>query len=248
MQLYNICRPGGIGDIVLSSAVTSQLTGNKVVYFSAFPEVAKQLEGVDISIDSKYWDCREPGIDIQPYYNVNYINKNVLEVICKDCAALPVGPMKLKPQEPINEKYVTIQKTTGWSSLKAYTRWDEVVKLLNRDFEVRYIENYSIQEAFKVIASSSLHISGDSFSQHVSTAYGIPTIVLFGSTDPSHFGHRQNINLRVKGCDPCYIEDTYTNGNKYTEKCKSSPCINRITPEEICLKANAVLETLIQKK
>lgn len=49
------------------------------------------------------------------------------------------------------------------------------------------VGSLSLQESLAVIASSSLHLSGDTGTAHAAAAYHIPTVTIFGRTEPDRF-------------------------------------------------------------
>jgi len=97
---------------------------------------------------------------------------------------------------------------------KNYPYWDQVVKLLKQKLpeieivqvgvkEEKVIEgvdsvahNYSQKDLLELAKTCNAWLSVDNFFQHFCTYYKIPNgIVLFGQSDPSHFGYPTNINL-----------------------------------------------------
>jgi ADP-heptose:LPS heptosyltransferase len=69
-------------------------------------------------------------------------------------------------------------------------------------------------------------ISVDSFPSHLATAVGVPAVVLFGPSNPSTFGHLQNINIRTSSCPPCADTPRRT-------LCKRSRCLEKISAEQV---------------
>jgi hypothetical protein len=68
----------------------------------------------------------------------------------------------------------------------------------------------------------------DSNFSHVTNAFNIPGVVLFGDSSPIHWGHDNNINLfKALVCSPCYYFLRYC-------KCPyDHECMNQITVEEV---------------
>jgi ADP-heptose:LPS heptosyltransferase len=50
-----------------------------------------------------------------------------------------------------------------------------------------WVGKLSLRESMAAIVKSAVHISGDTGNGHVAAAYGIPTISVFGPTDPARF-------------------------------------------------------------
>jgi hypothetical protein len=135
-------------------------------------------------------------------------------------------------------EYITLQRKTGWSSLKEYSRWDEVVGLVEAQTKLPVVELDEIQDweaCFEIVQNAKLHLGVDSVFNHVAGAYKVPAVILFGSTDPVGSGHATAINLHVPTCGKaCFIEDRYINGHRFTDKCPHGKCIDSIEPAQIC--------------
>ena len=77
----------------------------------------------------------------------------------------------------------------------------------------------SIRDSMAVVSKADCFVGVDSFFSHVATALKIPSVVLFGATPPSIFGHDQNTNLYAKtSCSPCY-EYLIDSVCPYSRKC-----------------------------
>jgi SAM-dependent methyltransferase len=134
--------------------------------------------------------------------------------------------------------YITLQRKAGWSSLKEYSRWDEVVRLVEAQTKLPVVELDAIRDwdvCFELVKNARLHLGIDSVYNHAAAAYKTPAVILFGSTDPIGSGHLNATNLRNALCGPtpCFIEDRYTNGHRFTDKCPHGNCIDSITPEAV---------------
>lgn len=91
---YNILRPGANGDLVMLSAVTTQL--QNCVLYTKCPEVGAKLDGVVEVRDSDDWEKRDRRYkDWAPNYPREGLQEHIIETLCK-AAGLPVGPMRLK--------------------------------------------------------------------------------------------------------------------------------------------------------
>lgn len=88
---------------------------------------------------------------------------------------------------------------------------------------------FSLLETAATIARSNLFISGDSGLAHLAIALGIPTVVLFGPTDPEKWGFsnsRHGIIRKNLGCSPCFIFG-------YHKLCRSIECMSEISTKEV---------------
>lgn len=111
----------------------------------------------------------------------------------------------MPPFEPIasGRPLVTIAVGTGHPK-KNYARWAEVASgLLEAGNEVVFlggpgesapevganslVGKLSLRETMAWIASSRLHVAADTGSGHIAAAYGVPSIAVFGWTDPKVF-------------------------------------------------------------
>lgn len=118
--------------------------------------------------------------------------------------------------------YVTLQATAGWSPYKNWPgeRWAAVVAALPH---IPFIQvgaaheadvagcarmTGSLQSAIALIANATLHVGVDSFGQHAAHLYGVPSVVLWGSTQITGTGYiGDNVNIsRTLHCQPCFRE------------------------------------------
>ena len=96
-----------------------------------------------------------------------------------------------------------------------------------------------LNKVIELIKTAKLVIASDSGLSHVAGALGVPTIVLFGFTDPikcKPLGDHIHIIRKDLPCSPCqYNQNTWVN-------CKDWKCIKEITPESIKDKALEILK------
>lgn len=148
--IINILRPGAIGDVLATSAITVQLAarhpGAEICYYTKYPQMAKLLAGVGAVFDSDQWDQRKPGIDLIPWgypsaegYPERPMRKHLTEYFC-DEAHLPPGPPQLKeelePFEIRSRRWITVQPNTGWSVYKEWSmeNWNEIITRIHQAF------------------------------------------------------------------------------------------------------------------
>ncbi|MGZ3607631.1 MAG: lipopolysaccharide heptosyltransferase II [Syntrophales bacterium] len=92
----------------------------------------------------------------------------------------------------------------------------------------------NLKEAIGVISRCSLFISNDSGLMHVAGALNIPTVAIFGSTNPvttSPVGERSVIICKGASCSPCLKETCPTDFR----------CMDMISVEEVCQTAKGLL-------
>lgn len=83
----------------------------------------------------------------------------------------------------------------GNKSAKEYPFWDQLIKLLEQDYEVKEVTKLPLDELATLLKSAKYVICCDSFLQHFCWDIGVRAIVLWGVGDPLIFGHPENINL-----------------------------------------------------
>ena len=75
-----------------------------------------------------------------------------------------------------------------------------------------------------LVHSARCTVSVDSGPVHLSGTFRTPCINLVGPTAPVIHGHRNNINLRVSSCPPCY-------GRQRAKLCIDNVCMKEIRPD-----------------
>ena len=90
------------------------------------------------------------------------------------------------------------------------------------------IVSESVSDYIRIIQVCNLMICNDSGSAHISAAYGIPTVVLFGPFEPSYckpIGKKGVYTISHNlACKPCMSRNCKTSGNE---------CLNGITVDEV---------------
>jgi heptosyltransferase-2 len=92
----------------------------------------------------------------------------------------------------------------------------------------------NLKEAIAAISRCSLFISNDSGLMHIAGALNIPTVAIFGSTNPvttSPVGDRSVVIYKGASCSPCLKETCPTDFR----------CMEMISVEEVCEVANRLL-------
>lgn len=101
----------------------------------------------------------------------------------------------------------------------------------------------SVREAFALIKYSDSFVGIESSLAHVTNAFDIPGVILFGDSGPGFWGHDNNINIFKKlRCSPCYFY-------LWNDPCPyNHECMNLITVEEVRSALVRQMETRKQKK
>ena len=93
----------------------------------------------------------------------------------------------------------------------------------------------NLKDAIAVISRCSLFISNDSGLMHIAGALNIPTVAIFGSTNPvttSPVGERSVVIYKGASCSPCLKETCLTDFR----------CMEMVSVEEVCETARDLLE------
>jgi len=94
----------------------------------------------------------------------------------------------------------------------------------------------SIRELMAIIKRLGLFITNDTGPMHISAALGVPTLAVFGSTDPVATGPVGGVSRVVRspvGCSPCL---------KRTCPQKSYICMEQVTPGQVYRAAKEMLD------
>lgn len=148
-QPINILRPGAIGDVLASGAVTAQLAaqnpGASLRYYTKVPEMANMLIGIDQVLDSDEWERREPGRDLwltgyplREGYPEHPMHKHLVAYFCEEAGVALARPQLREPEPyPIGrQSWVTIHPKAGWSVYKEwpFDNWNAVVTRLREAY------------------------------------------------------------------------------------------------------------------
>jgi heptosyltransferase-2 len=93
----------------------------------------------------------------------------------------------------------------------------------------------NLKEAIAAISRCNIFISNDSGLMHVAGALNIPTVAIFGSTNPvttSPVGERSLVIYKGASCSPCLKETCPTDFR----------CMEMISVEEVCETARGLLK------
>lgn len=112
-------------------------------------------------------------------------------------------------------------------------------ELLERENVVDCVNRTSIHESIALIHGASASIGVDTGMQHVADALGVPTVSIFGPTNPRTHGAYSSKAAFVQAetrydCQYCFDEERY-----YT--CKDRKCMNTIKPDTVFHKVMEVL-------
>ena len=139
----------------------------------------------------------------------------------------------------INERAPAADIAVAGSSEDSYS-WGEIRgKLKNKVADL--VGKTDFYDLAALIGKSSLLITGDSALLHFASAFGIPSLVIFGPTVPEFgFGPYKQENIILQAalpCRPCNIHGP--------EKCPLGhhDCMKNISPEEVLSAAAELLSS-----
>ncbi|MEW8437560.1 MAG: glycosyltransferase family 9 protein [Candidatus Thiodiazotropha taylori] len=171
-------------------------------------------------------------------------HKNSLRPFTSDKTKIALGPTSASPRKVMSKK-----------------KWNEVAMklddlgyftiLLSDDTDFFINTSYSLQgattplEAIEILRQCDFLIASDSFLMHAAHLVGIPSIILWGPTDPYRYGYPGNIHIRAQPLCPDrkYCLSNPTN-ESYKLPCKYSnnqKCMNQIVVNDIILKLKSAL-------
>lgn len=105
------------------------------------------------------------------------------------------------------------------------------------------IDNLEILDVAALIKRCRIFISNDSALMHIASAMRVPTIAIFGPTDPRivyPYGTRHKIVSKNSSCSPCYF---YSKMPLHCPKNKNFACIQSIEPAEVMSAFKSLLDT-----
>jgi len=104
--------------------------------------------------------------------------------------------------------------------------------------EVEIFENYSLDKVLQRLASAHIFIGNDSGFSHLAAVLGLPTLAIFGPTDPSIWGpvgERVHILWDPPPCSPCSAP--------VRRRCPHRMCLQRIGVPDVYQKILSFLSS-----
>lgn len=114
----------------------------------------------------------------------------------------------------------------------------EVNEFLNLPQVVNLVGKCSIKQSMAAIKRCTCSIGIDTGMQHIAGALSVPTISIFGPTNPKYIGAFSNCSYFVEHEMDC----KYCFGTKLYIFCKHRRCLTEITPQQVMEKVKLVLE------
>lgn len=122
---------------------------------------------------------------------------------------------------------------------------NEIMRTLgtSRGGAMSFAGSLSLRESCAVIAGASLFVGIDSGLAHLASAFNVPTVSLFGSSDPRKWGHEGDANAVVcknLPCSPCCMFG-------YHRPCRTISCMQDITVEDVLTACRKVLSSPVSR-
>ncbi|MCS7063061.1 MAG: lipopolysaccharide heptosyltransferase II [Methylacidiphilales bacterium] len=145
------------------------------------------------------------------------------------CPGAEYGPAKRWPAEKYGILAQMLKELIDTNIVILGTPQDrplgEIIRKYVPDAQNRCGET-SLYEFMHEVARSRLVVCNDSGAMHVASLLGVPTVAIFGSTDPEHtkpLGSRVRIVHKHVPCSPCFLKECPID----------FACMNQIEPDDI---------------
>ncbi len=97
----------------------------------------------------------------------------------------------------------------------------------------------SLSQALQLVSVAKLMLCNDSGLMHVAAGLGIPTVTMFGATDPartSPSGKRVGLLYKPADCSPCLKRECEVEGH---------PCMRNISPQDVLHTCEELLKSAV---
>ena len=109
----------------------------------------------------------------------------------------------------------------------------ELEKSIKKSDKIKIIKDLSMRSSASLISKCDYFISNDSGLMHIATALDIPTLAIFGPTDPKRTGPwGRSLIITPKDFNP-YLNTIKNLGKKYKDQNTMMSSVNSITVKEI---------------
>jgi len=128
-----------------------------------------------------------------------------------------------------------------WGNEKEQERAKRIASVSDKAFVVP--EKLSLVQVASVLSAAQGIVTVDTGLGHLAAAVGVPTISLYGPTDPGLCGTKGEAQIHLSSdfsCAPCYQRECTYQGNKEVDP----PCFSRLAPDRVW----QTLETQMAKR
>lgn len=114
----------------------------------------------------------------------------------------------------------------------------EICKLVSDLLQGKHLNlagSVNLRQFMAILSFLNVFITNDSGPMHISCALGVPTVAIFGSTDPAltgPLGERARVIIKKADCSPCFERECLYNDFR---------CLTSIKPEEVLELAESLL-------
>ena len=134
----------------------------------------------------------------------------------------------------------------NWKELVSINNNIDFIQIGKKDEQfIRGCKDYrgiSLRECIAILGASKAFIGVDSFWNHAAHALGIKSIILFGDSSPTIWGHENNVILyKNYKCSPC-IDILFGRVCPYNNR-----CMNDITVDEVDVQFKKMINELTSK-
>ena len=120
---------------------------------------------------------------------------------------------------------------------------EKIINLLPHHAILNFVNKSSLTHTALILKNSVLYFGNDSSLAFLSTAVGVPAVVMYGPTQSisaNPLGNPLNNILTSRSfCSPCYNPLDGANGKMYT--CENNICMQSISPSEVLSKINLLI-------
>ena len=235
-----------------------------------YPEYRTQTEKMFTEYEKIYKDFCKSNYKIENYgiNLIDFSNKVAcLEGNCNDLTFDLKDNGSSYARSLVGQKYVTLHVSNGqYRVTKSWgiERWEKVVEyLISLGYTVVQLGDNggeqliqgcmglmgitTLHETAWVLYGAQFHLDTEGGLVHLAKAVKTPAVVIFGATPVECFGYKDNINLRINECKPCWYktEDWYL---KCPDGHEIPKCLDLITVDMVKESINKLDEKYKEKR
>lgn len=161
-----------------------------------------------------------------------FIKKNRLQdsVLVGAGPGASYGPAKRWPAKNFSEVLSNICQGGCVPVIFGGAEDAETCKLVSGGVKRKHLNlagGITLRQFMAILKRLSVFVTNDSGPMHIASALGVPTVAIFGSTDPAltgPLGKRTRLLIKKLDCSPCFEREC---------KYKHYRCLTEITPQEV---------------
>ncbi|MEO7049075.1 MAG: glycosyltransferase family 9 protein [Ferruginibacter sp.] len=206
--------------------------------FQRYADVFEKL-GYKITLDTeKGHSSLQPDTSLLPGKKDNNFNVGIAPFAKHNAKMYPLDKMEKVVDLLLQDERINLFVFAAKNELPAINNWMQ--KSNNISLVAR---KYSLAQELNLISQLDAMISMDSANMHLASLFGVPVISIWGGTHPflGFYGWGQQYENIVQTEMPCRPSSVF--GNKDCPVHGPAGCMQQITPEMICDKTIAVLQS-----